>query len=205
MHQPRQQIVDWAGFGNFERRIPPGGPFSPLSSHLRFKCRHSPSVFIRVHPWFEHPRFRSCPPQPQRRRTFPSIRGRADKKFIQNPPPGPVFFISGFFQAAYKYFNNFGPWTAVVQGPPLNSCVMTVVMTTLAGRPVANRAGNGLCPATRLRFARIGAINDIDAFSCKSPSRHPLSTLNNPQPAGVLIVNNLTKYRINQLTMPPQS
>jgi len=139
MHQPRQQIVDWAGFGNFERRIPPGGPFSPLSSHLRFKCRHSPSVFIRVHPWFEHPRFRSCPPQPQRRRTFPSIRGRADKKFIQNPPPGPVFFISGFFQAAYKYFNNFGPWTADVQGPRLNSCVMTVVMTTLAGRSVANR------------------------------------------------------------------
>ena len=38
-----------------------------------------------------------------------------------------------------KFLNYFGPWTADVQGPLLNSCVMNVVMTALAARPVKNR------------------------------------------------------------------
>jgi len=36
----------------------------------------------------------------------------------------------------------FGPWTADVQGPRLNSCVMNVILTTLNDRPVTNRALN---------------------------------------------------------------
>jgi len=51
----------------------------------------------------------------------------------------PVLFISGFSKAAYNYFNYFGPWTADVQGPLLNSCVMKVGMTALAARPVKSR------------------------------------------------------------------
>ena len=38
----------------------------------------------------------------------------------------------------------FGPWTADVQGPRLNSCVMNVEMTALAGLPVKNRRAAAL-------------------------------------------------------------
>ena len=53
-----------------------------------------------------------------------------------HPPLGSILFINNFGKAAYKYFNDFGPWTADVQGPLLNSHVMNVVMTALAPRPV---------------------------------------------------------------------
>ena len=52
----------------------------------------------------------------------------------------PILFISGFSQAAYKYFNIFGPWTADVQGPLLNLCAMRVIMTASAARPVKTRS-----------------------------------------------------------------
>jgi hypothetical protein len=52
----------------------------------------------------------------------------------------PILFISGFWKAAYKYFNYFGPWTAFVQGPLLNLCLMNVITTALNGRPVKNRS-----------------------------------------------------------------
>jgi hypothetical protein len=51
-----------------------------------------------------------------------------------------ILFISSFEKAAYKYFNYFGPWTADVHGPLLNSCVMNVIMTVAKARPVKNRA-----------------------------------------------------------------
>ena len=58
----------------------------------------------------------------------------------KTPHLAPVLFISSFGKAVYKYFNNFGPWTADVQGPLLNSCLMNVVMTTSAAFPAPIRA-----------------------------------------------------------------
>ena len=50
-----------------------------------------------------------------------------------------ILFISSLIKAAYKFFNYFAPWTAIVQGPLLNSCVMNVIMTIVNDRPVRGR------------------------------------------------------------------
>jgi hypothetical protein len=58
----------------------------------------------------------------------------------KNHPWAPFLYTSIFTKAIYKYFNYFGPWTADVQGPPLNSPMMIVIMTILNDRPVPTRA-----------------------------------------------------------------
>jgi hypothetical protein len=62
------------------------------------------------------------------------------KSSPKNRHQAPILFISSFSKATYKYFNYFGPWTADVQGPLLNSCVMNVIKTVVRARPVKNRA-----------------------------------------------------------------
>ena len=74
-----------------------------------------------------------------------------------------ILFISSFEKAAYKYFNYFGPWTADVQGPPLNSCVMNVVKTDSKGRPVKNRTLPRRAPAP-LAAPRPAALTSSFAY-----------------------------------------
>ena len=59
------------------------------------------------------------------------------KKSSQKPPN---LVISSFGKATYNYFNYFGPWTAFVQGPPLNLSPMKVPIASFSGRrPVRER------------------------------------------------------------------
>jgi hypothetical protein len=71
---------------------------------------------------------------------FPAFPHQIAFELKKISPKPPFLFISDFSTAAYNYFNYFGPWTADVQGPPLNSCVMNVIMTALKDRPVKKPA-----------------------------------------------------------------
>jgi len=73
--------------------------------------------------------------------------------------------------AIKNILNYFGPWTADVQGPLLNSCVMKVVMTALAGRP--------------------GKIRRVGVLACRLP-HHPggcpiLPGAHRPEPRAPLL------------------
>jgi hypothetical protein len=94
------------------------------------------------------------------------------KNFHQKPPN---LFISGFPKATYNYFYYFGPWTAFVQGPPLNSCVMNVITTTFTGRPVKNRRPHsGPAPA---------ALGGAAVLGCGLPRRLAASAQSLPATA----------------------
>ena len=91
-------------------------------------------------------------------------------------PRTPILFINNSSKATYKYFNYFGPWTADVQGPPLNSSMMIVIMTILNDRPVPTRAltGRAHCRHTprppagaNLKFRELFAAHPSPAGSLK--------------------------------------
>jgi len=94
---------------------------------------------------------------------------------LTNLPPKtrhrtPVLFISGFSKAAYKYFNFFGPWTAFVQGPLINLCVMNVKMTVSADLPVNHRVPHPHARAPRsLRPASGKNLKFLELFSLFCP------------------------------------
>ena len=68
-----------------------------------------------------------------------------DCRWLRNWPMGsfslharPPGVPASFAPPPKIFFKKMGPWTADVQGPLLNSCVMNVVLTTLAAHPVKN-------------------------------------------------------------------
>ena len=95
-----------------------------------------------------------------------------------------------------KYFNYFGPWTADVQGPLLNSCEMNVVMTTLAGRPVKNRQLPRALPSAHPRAQTSSFSNFFTALPGQLPKYS--QTIYHQR------FNNLTNYPINHLTNLPR-
>jgi hypothetical protein len=116
--------------------------------------------------------------------------GELIKIFIKTRSPAPFLFISGFSKATYKYFNFFGPWTAFVQGPLLNSCVMNVIMTNINDHPVKNRM-----PIQRAHFARAPRLpsgNKLEVSCTFSSTRPGPAPLKKSQVAVKETVNKLT-------------
>jgi len=89
---------------------------------------------------------------------------------MQNKPWRPD---SGQFVPPKKYFKQFEPWTADVQGPPLNFSLMKVVKTIMPGRPAQNRA---LLRPARVQLRHRPPSVSIFKFRVLFPPGPPFST-----------------------------
>jgi hypothetical protein len=109
--------------------------------------------------------------------------GRSEFFSTKTRPRTPKLFISGFPKAACKYFKNFGPWTADVQGPLINLCLMNVITTALKGRPARIPAPSGRVePPLVAQASSPAGCRGVSPRPTVTPSSNPGWSAQNPAP-----------------------